>query len=119
MKKLKEVARLFLDLKLGARPIARACSISASTAYIYVDRLKERFGLLADKEKTYQQNMQLTILMRHAHFRHPNARFDDIEFRTRKGITKDLFLKLCQNEWIRSRNNLILIGPTGVGNYAK
>jgi len=41
MKKLKEVARLFLDLKLGVRPIARACNISTSTAHAYVDRLKE------------------------------------------------------------------------------
>jgi transposase len=41
MKKLKEVARLFLDLGLGVRPIARACNISTSTAHTYVDRLKE------------------------------------------------------------------------------
>ena len=41
MKKLKEVARLFLELKLGVRPIARACNISTSTAHTYVDRLKE------------------------------------------------------------------------------
>jgi transposase len=41
MKKLKEVARLFLDLKLGVRTIARACNISTSTAHTYVDRLKE------------------------------------------------------------------------------
>jgi DNA replication protein DnaC len=76
---------------------------------------EERFGLLVDKEKTYRQNMQLTMLMRHAHFRHPNACFEDIDFRTRRGITKDLFLKLCQNEWIRNHHNVILIGPTGVG----
>ena len=41
MRKLKEVARLLLELKLGVRPIARACSISTSTAHTYVDRLKE------------------------------------------------------------------------------
>jgi len=41
MKKVKEVARLFLDLELGVRPIARACNISTSTAHLYVDRLKE------------------------------------------------------------------------------
>ena len=41
MKKLKEVARLFLDLGLGVRPIARACNISTSTAHTYIDRLKE------------------------------------------------------------------------------
>lgn len=41
MRKLKEVARLYLELKLGIRPIARACNISTSTASIYVEKLKE------------------------------------------------------------------------------
>lgn len=41
MRKLKEVARLYLELKLGVRPIARACNISTSTASVYVEKLKE------------------------------------------------------------------------------
>ena len=41
MRRLKEVARLLLEFKLGVRPIARACNISTSTAHAYVDRLKE------------------------------------------------------------------------------
>jgi transposase len=41
MRKLKEVARLFLELHLGVRPIARACNISTSTASIYLEKLKE------------------------------------------------------------------------------
>jgi DNA replication protein DnaC len=76
---------------------------------------EERFGLLVDKEKTYRENMQLKVLTRHAHFRHPNACFEDIDFRTRRGITKDLLLRFCQNEWIRNHHNVVLIGPTGVG----
>ncbi len=76
---------------------------------------EERLGILVDKEKLYRENMQITILTRHAHFRHPNACFEDIDFRTRRGITKDALLKLSQNEWIRNHHNLILMGPTGVG----
>jgi DNA replication protein DnaC len=76
---------------------------------------EERFGLLVDKEKLYRENTQLRALSRKAHFRHPAACFEDIDFRTRRGITKDVLLKLCQNEWIRNHHNLILIGPTGVG----
>jgi transposase len=48
MRKLKEVARLSLELNLGVRPIARACNISTSTASVYVERLK-RLGA------TYQE----------------------------------------------------------------
>lgn len=36
MRKLKEAARLHLELNLGVRPIARACNISTSTASVYV-----------------------------------------------------------------------------------
>jgi transposase len=41
MRKLREVARLFLELKLGVRPIARACDISTSTAHMYMEKLRE------------------------------------------------------------------------------
>jgi transposase len=41
VRKLKEAARLLLEFNLGVRAIARACSISASTAHAYVDKLKE------------------------------------------------------------------------------
>jgi DNA replication protein DnaC len=75
----------------------------------------ERLILLVDKEKLYRENRQLRTLASKAHFRHPSACFEDIDFRTRRGIAKDALFRLCQNEWIKSRNNLILIGPTGVG----
>ena len=76
---------------------------------------EERFGLLVDKEKLHRENKQLKALAGKAHFRHPAACFEDIDFRTRRGITKDALLRFCQNEWIRNHHNLILIGPTGVG----
>ena len=40
MRKLKEAARLYLEMNLGVRTIARACNISTSTAHAYVDKLK-------------------------------------------------------------------------------
>jgi DNA replication protein DnaC len=76
---------------------------------------EERLILLVDKEKLYRENRQLKALASHARFRHPSACFENIDFRTRRGITKDDLFKLCQNEWIRRHHNLILVGPTGVG----
>jgi DNA replication protein DnaC len=75
----------------------------------------ERFALLVDKEKLYRENRQLKILASQAHLRHPSACFENIDFRTRRGMTKDGLFRLCQNDWIRNRNNLIVVGPTGVG----
>lgn len=75
----------------------------------------ERFGLLIDKEKLYRENSQIKTLLSHAHLRHPNACFEDIDFRTSRGLTKGTMLKFAQNDWIRSYQNIIIIGPTGSG----
>ena len=76
---------------------------------------EERLGILVDKEKLSRENRQLKILLAHAHLRHPDACFEDIDFRTRRGLSKDVILKLSQNEWIRSNQNIIIVGPTGSG----
>lgn len=76
---------------------------------------EERFAVLVDKEKLYRENRLLKTLVSKAHFRHPSACFENIDFRTRRGLTKDGLFRLCQNEWIRNHHNLIIVGPTGVG----
>lgn len=76
---------------------------------------EERFGLLVDKEGLYRENRQIRTLMSHAHLRHPNACFEDMDFRNRRGITKDTMLRFIQNEWVRSHQNIVIVGPTGAG----
>ena len=76
---------------------------------------EERFGLLVDKEKLYRENSQIKALLSHAHLRHPNACFEDIDFRTRRGLSKDTMLRFAQNDWIRNHQNIIIIGATGAG----
>ncbi len=76
---------------------------------------EERLGFLVDKEKLSRENRQLKILLAHARLRHPNACFEDIDFRTRRGLSKEVMMKLSHNEWIRSHQNVIVVGPTGAG----
>jgi DNA replication protein DnaC len=76
---------------------------------------EERLGILVDKEKLHRENRQLKILLSHARLRHPNACFENIDFRTRRGLAKDVILKLSQNEWIHRHQNVIIVGPTGAG----
>jgi len=75
----------------------------------------ERLGLLVDKEQLYRQNSQIKTLLAQAHLRHPNACFEDLDFRTRRGLTKGVVLKFIENDWIRNHQNMIIIGPTGAG----
>ncbi|MGZ6292654.1 MAG: IS21-like element helper ATPase IstB [Syntrophales bacterium] len=85
-----------------------------SAAYRDLD-FEERFALLVDREKLHRENRQIKILLSHAHLRHPLACPENIDFRTRRGITKDGILRLSQSKWIRENQNVIIIGPTGAG----
>jgi len=76
---------------------------------------EERLGFLIDKEKLHRQNSQIKSLLSQAHLRHPNACLENIDFRARRGLSKDTILRFAQNDWIRSYQNIIIIGPTGAG----
>lgn len=85
-----------------------------SSAYKDIS-FEERFSMLVDKEMVSRENRRLRMLLSKAGFRYPGACIEDIDFRTKRGITKDVLLKLSQNEWIRNRFNIIITGSTGVG----
>ncbi len=76
---------------------------------------EERLNILVDKEMTSRENRQLKLLLSHAHLRHLNACFEDMDFRIKRNITKDMMLNLIRNEWIRKNQNVIITGPTGTG----
>lgn len=56
---------------------------------------EERLGILIDKEKLYRQNSRIKSLLSQAHLRHPNACVEDIDFRTRRGLSKDTILRFA------------------------
>jgi len=76
---------------------------------------EERLGMLVDKEMDSRQDRKLRTLLRKARFRYPGASVEDINFRAKRGITKDMILRLAQNRWIQDKRNIIITGPTGVG----
>ena len=76
---------------------------------------QERLALLVDKEMTNRQERKLRMLLSKARLRYPQACIEDIDFRARRGITRDMLLSLSQNEWIKDKRNIIITGPTGVG----
>jgi len=74
----------------------------------------ERLGLLVDREATDRQNQRLAVRLKRARLRQPAAP-EDVDFRHPRGLDRAQFLSLCSCEWIRSRDNLLITGPTGVG----
>jgi DNA replication protein DnaC len=75
---------------------------------------EERLGLLVDREATDRQNQRLAVRIKRARLRQPAAP-EDVDFRHPRGLDRAQFLSLCSCEWIRSRDNLLITGPTGVG----
>ncbi len=75
---------------------------------------EERFGLLIDREMIDRQNRRFKTRLRKAKLRQ-NACIEDIDFRHPRGLDKSLMLQLASGQWIKEANNLLIIGPTGVG----
>jgi DNA replication protein DnaC len=76
---------------------------------------EERLGLLVDREMTVRDNRRLTNLLRGAKLRYASACPEEIDFRTPRGLSKEVILSLMQNGWVKSKQNVIVTGPTGSG----
>lgn len=76
---------------------------------------EERLGLLVDREMLTRDNRRLTNLLRGARLRYTHACPEEIDFRTPRGLQKEVILSLMQNVWVKGKQNVIITGPTGSG----
>ena len=75
---------------------------------------EERLGLLLDRETTVREDRRLKTRLRKAKLRQ-NACVEDVDFRHPRKLDKTLFMGLADCRWLKEHNNVLLIGPTGVG----
>ena len=75
---------------------------------------EERFGLLVDRQWTWREDRRMKRLLSNARLK-INGCVEDIDFKTPRGIDKSVILRLANCEWIKSAQNVIITGPTGVG----
>jgi len=75
---------------------------------------EERFGLLVDREMTDRLNRRLKTRLSKAKLRQ-SACLEDIDFRHPRGLDKSIIMQLASGQWIKEANNVLIIGPTGVG----
>jgi DNA replication protein DnaC len=76
---------------------------------------EERLGLLVDREMTTRDNRRLAKLLKGARLRYSHACPEEIDFRTPRGLSREVILSLVQNGWIMEKQNVIITGPTGSG----
>ena len=74
----------------------------------------EKMGMLVDAEWLARRGRRIDRHIRQAEFRLP-AFTEDIDYRSKQGITKEDVLRFSDCSYIRNRQNIILSGPTGVG----
>jgi len=75
---------------------------------------EDRFGLIVDRETADRQNRRFNTRLRKAKLRQ-NACIEDIDFRHQRCLDKSLIMQLASGQWIKEANNVLIIGPTGVG----
>jgi DNA replication protein DnaC len=75
---------------------------------------EERLGLLVDREATERENRRLRTRLNKAKLRQ-SACLEDIDFQAVRGLDRALVLRLGTCQWIESKYNVLITGPTGVG----
>ena len=65
-----------------------------------------------------RRNRKTRRLTRAAGFRN-RAAFPEIDFQSARGLDREAFMRLSDCGWITAGKNIIISGPTGVGNYVK
>jgi len=74
----------------------------------------ERLSLLIHNETTMRDNRKVTRLLKQAKLRY-QAHPSDLDYRNKRGLSKDLMAQLLTLDWIHKSRNLILQGATGTG----
>ena len=74
----------------------------------------ERFGLIVDRQWTWREDRRMKRLLSNAKLKIDGC-VEDIDFKAPRGIDKSVSLRLAQCDWIRSAQNVIITGATGVG----
>ena len=101
-------------IELGLIGMAKALDEQQRQPDIAALAFDERLALLVDREATERDNKRLITRLRFASLRQ-NAVIEDIDMKSARGLDKALLQKLVAGDWIDRHQNLLIIGPTGVG----
>jgi DNA replication protein DnaC len=99
---------------LGLAGMAKALEGQRRQPDVVALSFDERLGLLVDREAIERENKRLVSRLKFAGLRQ-NAVVEDVDMKAARGLDKALFARLAAGDWIDQHQNLIVIGPTGVG----
>ncbi len=77
--------------------------------------LIEGLSLLVDQEVLHRDNKRLARLLKQAKLRYAQAMIEDINYEHKRAITPEQLKWLTSGKWLVNHQNIILLGPTGIG----
>ena len=75
---------------------------------------EERFALLVDQQWLWKENRALAHRLRAAHLKERGV-MEDVDYQHPRGLDRKLMRTLASSDWVRQHQNILLIGPTGIG----
>jgi len=75
---------------------------------------EERFAMLVDHRWSWKENRALARRLRAAKLKERGV-IEDIDYQHPRGLDRKMIRTLASSEWVRQHQNLLLIGPTGIG----
>ena len=75
---------------------------------------EDRLGLLVDREALDRDNRRLERNLKAAKLR-SNASIEDLDFHHPRGLDRAQILSLAEGQWVGAHQNVLIVGPTGVG----
>lgn len=75
---------------------------------------EDRLGLLVDREATERDNRRLERNLKAARLR-TSTSIEDLDLQRPRGLDRAVVLSLADGQWVRAHQNVLIIGPTGVG----
>jgi DNA replication protein DnaC len=99
---------------LGLGGMARALVEQLDSAEYRALSFEDRLGLLVDREAQDRANRRLERNLKAAKLR-AAACVEDIDFHHPRGLDRSVVLSLAAAQWVASRQNLLISGPTGAG----
>lgn len=101
-------------IALGLTGMAKALEDQRRQPDIVALAFEERIAMMIDREAIERENKRLTTRLKFACLRQ-SAVVEDVDMKASRGLDKALFQKLATGDWIDRHQNLIVIGPTGIG----
>jgi DNA replication protein DnaC len=75
---------------------------------------EERFALLVDQQWLWKENRALARRLRWAQLKERGT-LEDMDYQHPRGLDRQLLRTLASSEGVKQHQNVILIGPTGIG----